>query len=74
MAAYKKSEMNRRRAQWAKCAIDSFRAATRTDREDALCDLLCDLMHYARQHRFNFTGELDRATFHFNAEAQGGDE
>ncbi len=37
--------MNDDRAEWALSAIRHFQTITGTDFEDALSDLLCDLMH-----------------------------
>lgn len=37
--------MNDDRADWAMIAIRAFQESTRTNLEDALSDLLCDLMH-----------------------------
>lgn len=38
--------MNDDRAAWAEAALNEFRRVTGTDDEDALGDLLCDLMHW----------------------------
>lgn len=60
--------MNDRRAAWAGRAVAAFREATGTDAEDALGDLLADLMHWADRQRFDFTLALDRARSHYDAE------
>ena len=52
---------NNNRAWWAQAAIAAFRHATRTDPEDALPDLLCDLMHWADRYGQSFDVMLDRA-------------
>lgn len=59
---------NRDRAQWADTALKALMAETGCDREDALADLLCDLMHWSLQHDFDFTAALDRARHHYDAE------
>lgn len=58
------------RAAWARHALTAFRRLTGTDREDALCDLLCDLMHLCdRDKRLGeFTAQLERAREHYEAE------
>ena len=60
--------MNDRRAAWADRAITAFRAETGADHDDALCDLLADLMHWADRHDYSFAAHLDRAQFHYRAE------
>ena len=59
---------NENRAEWARDAIDRFVDRTGTEKEDALCDLLCDLQHYAEQYGYDFARELRRACHHFVAE------
>jgi hypothetical protein len=54
--------MNEQRAGWAAHALDAFNAATGTEPENLLSDLLCDLMHWADRHEGNFAAELARAT------------
>ena len=60
--------MNFDRAAWADKAIAAFRDATGTDREDALGDLLADLMHWADRAGYGFNEALDRARGHYAAE------
>ena len=60
--------MNFDRASWADQAISAFRGATGTDREDALSDLLADLMHWADRAGYGFDEALDRARAHYEAE------
>lgn len=55
---------NSDRAAWAAEALRVFRARTRCDYEDSLGDLLCDLMHWADRHEFDFQAALDRASDH----------
>jgi hypothetical protein len=63
--------MNFDRASWADKAISAFRDATGTDREDALGDLLADLMHWADRTGYGFDEALDRARGHYGAETTG---
>jgi hypothetical protein len=56
------------RAAWANAAVYLFRQLTGCDGEDALGDLLCDLMHWSLQYGFDFTAALDRARGHYEAE------
>lgn len=66
---------NLQRACWADRAIRAFMAETGTELEDSLCDLLCDLMHWANAKSFDFDTALDRARDHYRAELieEGGD-
>jgi hypothetical protein len=45
-----------------------------SDKEDALCDLLGDLLHYANRNGEDFAYELRRACDHFAAETANGPE
>jgi len=63
--------MNGKRAEWAACALASFRSATGSDEADAVCDLLCDLMHWCDRHGQEFSHELARAQDHYQAETIG---
>jgi hypothetical protein len=56
------------RAAWAASAVRTFQDATGTDDEDALCDLLCDLMHWADRHRQDFEAALERGRDHYQVE------
>lgn len=67
-AEQKRPSMNTKRAAWANAALWTFIEQTGTDREDALGDLLCDLMHWADHSDFDFTAALDRARDHYQAE------
>jgi hypothetical protein len=64
--------MNDNRADWAGCAVRQFQCVTGTDFEDALADLLCDLMHWSDRNNFDFDAALDRARFHYEAETTHG--
>lgn len=59
---------NLQRAIWAEAAIRCFRSQTGCDHEDALGDLLCNLMHWANYERLDFGAALDRAEDHYQAE------
>ena len=76
---------NRQRAKAAEQALDAFTIETYgereawelpdEDRQSALCDLLCDLMHYARREGFDFANELALAAIHYaHEEPYGWDE
>ena len=59
---------NNDRAAWAKVALDAFMKETGTDLEDALCDLLCNLMHLSDREPFDFEAALIHATDLYLAE------
>lgn len=63
--------MNDRRSAWAQIAVSAFQAAHGTDDENVLCDLLCDLMHWADRHNYDFPAALVRAQDHYEAETAG---
>jgi hypothetical protein len=68
---------NQQRAYWAWRAIDTFQSLTGSADEEALQDLLCDLMHFADFTVNNFEGALFRARFHYKCETAsqtGGEE
>jgi hypothetical protein len=65
--------MNADRAEWAAAALRHFRCSTGTDYEDALGDLLCDLMHWSDRSNFDFELALDRARGNYQAETEGED-
>jgi hypothetical protein len=52
--------LNSARAEWAQAAIIAFRKVTGTE-EEALSDLLCDLMHLADRQGEDFYVSLRRA-------------
>lgn len=65
--------MNDDRSNWAAAALSRFVECTGTDREDALADLLTDLMHLAdREEVFDFERDLNRARVHYVEETRGG--
>jgi len=59
------------RVAWAAVALAAFQKATGTDDEDAVADLLCDLMHFCAGHA-DFARELRRACGNFEAETGEG--
>lgn len=60
--------MNDDRAEWAGTALNAFQRLTGTDDEDALGDLLCDLMHWCDRNGCEFDAALSRARMHYYAE------
>jgi hypothetical protein len=60
--------MNGDRAAWAAAAIEAFRDMTRTERADALPDLLADLMHWCDRNGIDFAEALEAARMHYAAE------
>jgi hypothetical protein len=53
--------MNDERSIWAEAAIEAFEDATGCDREDALSDLLTDLMHWCDRNSVDFADALNNA-------------
>lgn len=60
--------MNDKRAAWAGAALATFVQGTGSEEEDALGDLLTDLMHYSDRKSYDFDAALDRAHAHYEAE------
>jgi hypothetical protein len=60
--------MNDRRAEWAETSLRHFRSWTGAEYDDALGDLLCDLMHWCDRNDFDFEAVMDRARMHYEAE------
>ncbi len=60
--------MNDKRSAWAERALRIFMKATGADQEDALGDLLADLMHWSDRNNFDFETALFRAQGHYEAE------
>jgi hypothetical protein len=58
-------KMNDERAGWADDCIAHFMSTTGCDREDALSDLLCSLMHWCDRNGKVFGNELDRGSDHY---------
>ena len=70
-----KDPTNIDRAIWAHKAIERFQALTKADNDDAVCDLLTDLMHFCDfRKRCNvkefpsFEEELELARKNYQAE------
>lgn len=59
------------RAEWARCAIETFQGETGTYNEDAVSDLLGDLAHYCDRNGLNLRHELLRASHHYDDETSG---
>ncbi len=59
---------NDNRALWAENALRAFRKITGTEQEDAVCDLLCDLMHFCDRSTQTFQSQIERAQEHYTAE------
>lgn len=63
--------MNNHRASWALTALEAFQEVTSADNEDALADLLCNLMHLADRKGptfGTFEAQLKRARDNYQAE------
>ena len=60
--------MNDERSAWAAVALEAFQDETRTDDEDAVADLLCDLRHWCDRNGMDFRIELARAMNHYREE------
>lgn len=63
--------MNHKRAAWAGTAINAFIAETGTDEENAIGDLLGDLMHWCDRNGYDMDAALERARGHYEAETGG---
>ena len=60
--------MNDDRSTWAGAALALFTQLTGTEEEDALGDLLADLMHWADRKGYDFDAALQGARSHYVAE------
>lgn len=58
------------RAARAQEAVDTFKRATGTDDEDAISDLLCNLMHLCDVRGDDFGTLLNRGAGHYQAEIE----
>jgi hypothetical protein len=63
--------LNEDRSSWAGAALTTFMHVTGTDEEDALGDLLADLMHWSDRNDDDFDAALDRARGHYEVETVG---
>ena len=63
-------QQNDDRAKWAEVGLAAFQSYTNSDDEDAMSDLLCDLMHLCdRREKFpRFEVQLLRAQGNYEAE------
>jgi hypothetical protein len=65
---------NTDRASFARAALKAYQKVTRTDDDDALADIIADLMHWARRtHPENpqyFLEQYQRGRTHFNEEVR----
>ena len=63
--------MNDARSDWADSALEAFQGRTGTEPEDAVADLLCDLMHWCdRNSDEGFDVALTRARVAYDAETE----
>jgi hypothetical protein len=60
--------MNDKRAGWAQACLDEMRRQTRCEEDEALSDLLANLMHWADRNDQDFEACLDRARSNYAAE------
>lgn len=60
--------LNTRRAEWAESALHAFMHTTGTESDNAVSDLLCDLMHFADRDSESFAQSLRRARRHYAEE------
>ena len=65
-------KMNDDRAEWAAAALRAFQCWTGTDYNDALTDLLGDLMHWCDRNSAEFDSALSMARMHYEAETARG--
>ena len=60
--------MNDKRAQWAQEAVTAFQRVTRADDEDAVKDLLANLMHLCDRTGMEFAVQFDAALYMYREE------
>lgn len=63
--------MNFKRAGWAKTALNLFQHDTGTDNEDAIADLVCNLMHLCKfepDKYGDFEEQMERGKRNFEGE------
>ncbi len=63
-------ERNDQRAYHANTALLQFQRLTGADTEDALSDLLADLLHWCDRNGQDFATELQRARTHYEVETE----
>lgn len=66
--------MNANRSGFASAAVEHFQEQTGTDDEDAVADLLADLMHFCDRDGYDFDAELARARMHYTEETSPEDD
>ena len=66
--------LNAHRALWAAAALAELRRQTGADLEDAVSDLLADLMHWCDRFGQAFPEELRRARYHYAEETKASPE
>lgn len=64
-------KMNDERAEWAAASLRHFQCVTGADYDDALADLLADLMHWSDRNGSDFDATLSRARMNYEAETTG---
>jgi len=60
--------MNAERASWARQALATFKAETRCGEEDAVADLMTNLMHHCDRAGLDFIAEMGRAVRNYEQE------
>lgn len=65
-ALMSRSALINERGDWAQLALTAYQSAIATD--DAVADLLGDLMHWCDRHKMSFKDELDRARRYYDEE------
>ena len=61
-------DMNAARAAYADAALHLYQGLIKAFDENALTDLLCDLMHWSDRNDISFATELRRARSNYKAE------
>ena len=61
-------KLNANRARWAAIVLAEFQRQTGSDPQDAVSDLLADLMHWCDRSGQEFHDELCRALHHYEEE------
>jgi hypothetical protein len=63
--------LNDDRSDWAGSALARFIEVTGTDEEDAVSDLLADLLHWCDRNNYDFEAALIRGRGHYEEETLG---
>lgn len=64
------SPTNEDRADWAEKALKGFQADTGAEDEEAIADLVCDLLHLAARRGQDVETILFRARYNYDAEVE----